>query len=176
MTASTLGLGARPLPRSDADWLTHAHRPGIDGLEAPLGSLDGDEKDVRLDGLVSQPCQAQAIWPAGTMETGHAEDIFDTVYERPSVGENTININCENNMEEGASMDLPGAGLLGLQLLLGLFEQVMCDSPSVASVKCEQFRTSEVEDLPPAVPCVCILLAISLLKMRPQLLSILDHG
>lgn len=73
-------------------------------------------------------------------------------------------------------MNLPESGLLSLRSLLGLFKQVMRDPPRVASVKCEQFRTSHVEDLPPAIPRVCVVLAVSLLKMRPQLLPVLDHG
>lgn len=55
MTTRTLGLETRPRPRSDTDWLTHPHRSGIDGLEAPLGPLDdGDEEGGWLEGLALQ--------------------------------------------------------------------------------------------------------------------------
>lgn len=95
MTTTTLGPEARPRTRFDTDWLTHPYRSGIAGLEAPLGPLDDEEKGVWLEGLALKTCRAREVWSAGTMGAGDADDIFDTVSEKPPDGENTMNINYE---------------------------------------------------------------------------------
>lgn len=62
MTTMSLGLEARPRTRSDVtDWLTQSYRSGIDGLEAPLGSLDGSEEKMWLGGFELQLCRARTI-------------------------------------------------------------------------------------------------------------------
>lgn len=71
MTTRTLGLEAHPRHRSDTDWLTHPYRSGIDGLEAPLGPLDDDEKRGWPEGLTCQTYRARAIsvsWHKGNRE------------------------------------------------------------------------------------------------------------
>jgi hypothetical protein len=51
---------------------------------------------------------------------------------------------------------------------LRLLEQVMANTPLLASVPSKQLRTGKVEDLPPIEPLGNTLLAIRLNKMRPD--------
>lgn len=90
--ATTLGLRVPPRSSPDAESLTHLHRSGIDGLEAPLGPLD-DRNDIwqQVLGFKILEIEHFAGW---ALRTGHADDTSDTVSER-SNGENTININYE---------------------------------------------------------------------------------
>lgn len=52
---------------------------------------------------------------------------------------------------------------------LSLLKQIMADTPRLSALISEQFRTSQVEYLPPVEPLRRLSLAIGLLKMWPNL-------
>lgn len=128
----------------------------------------------RTIGLTDLPRPSDLVgWHGGNRECRrHIRYRFRKAFKWREHNEHQL----RNNIEEGGHYKSTRERFLSLRSLLGLLKQVMRDPPRVASVKREQFRASHVEDLPPAIPRVCILLAVSLLEMRPQLLTVLYHG